>query len=105
MLWGLFLLLSMLSGAPDNTESPGAHTKAAVSEVSWEIRSPMKQISCQPEHVGERILSAGAMAVCAIHGILVLRCSLFLMLCFPGRAMETAHNPGLLTPGCVNQAL
>lgn len=37
LLWGLFLLLSMLSSVPDNTENLSSHIKTAVSEVSWEI--------------------------------------------------------------------
>lgn len=37
LLWGLFLLLSMLSSVPDNTENLRSHTKTAVSEASWEI--------------------------------------------------------------------
>lgn len=65
----------------------------------------MKCSLCQPEHVSKKITSAGAIAVYAIHRLLVLVCSISSMFCFPWRAMEIAHNHGLLTPDGMNQAL
>lgn len=65
----------------------------------------MKYSLCQPEHVSKKILSVGAIAVYAIHRLLVSGWSVSFMFCFPWRAMEAAHSHGLLTPDCMNQAL
>lgn len=65
----------------------------------------MKYSLCQPEHVSKKIISVGAIAVYAIHRLLVSGCSVSCMFFFLWRAMEAAHGHGLLTPDCMNQTL